>query len=117
LRDIAGMIRSFHYATYSALSQQQERGAAEPGSADHAALVQAGAYWYAWVTATYLKAYNEAAKDSDFLPSDEQYATLLEVYLLDKAAYEVSYELDNRPDWLHVPLMGIRDLLVAGGLL
>jgi predicted trehalose synthase len=39
------------------------------------------------------------------------------VYLLDKAAYEISYELNNRPDWLHVPLMGLRDLLVAGGLL
>jgi predicted trehalose synthase len=111
------MLRSFHYATYSALAKQQERGVAEPGSADHTALVRAGAYWYAWVTATYLRSYREAAKHADFLPSDEEYATLLEVYLLDKAAYEISYELNNRPDWLHVPLMGIRDLLVAGGLL
>jgi maltose alpha-D-glucosyltransferase/alpha-amylase len=117
LRDVAGMLRSFHYATYSALAKQQERGVAEPGSADHTALVQAGAYWYAWVTASYLRAYREAAEHADFLPSDEEYATLLEVYLLDKAAYEISYELNNRPDWLHVPLMGLRDLLVAGGLL
>ena len=67
---------------------------------------------YSWVSAAFLSAYleaaGEAAGQSAFLPKDpEQLQALLDIYLLEKAVYEVGYELNNRPDWVRVPLQGI----------
>jgi maltose alpha-D-glucosyltransferase/alpha-amylase len=110
LRDVAGMLRSFHYAAHKALGVQEERGNV---TAANRSLIEPWArYWYAWVAVLYLQTYLECGREAGFLPSsDEEIWTLLEGYLLEKAIYELGYELNNRPDWVTIPLEGILDLL------
>ena len=68
--------------------------------------------WYSWVAAEFANAYLEEAADASFIPPDkEQLANLLRLHLLEKAIYELSYELNNRPDWVRIPLAGILSLL------
>ena len=95
LKDVAGMLRSFSYA----------RGTAErdASNADTAELVT----WERGARAAFLTAYvNEArAQNASFLPpSDEDFRFALNAWELDKAIYEIDYELNNRPDWLFLPL-------------
>ena len=112
LRDVAGMLRSFHYATWAALFQAISAGAVpetQRGVAGEAALA-----WHRWVSAAFLREYLlvAAAGRAVFLPAvRSELELLLDVFLLEKAVYEVAYELNNRPDWLAIPLAGIRDLL------
>ncbi len=110
LRDLAGMIRSFHYAAYGSLLhpslgpniREEDALALEPW-------VRA---WYGWVSAAFLRGYREATRDTDFLPADDhEWAVLLDAMLLHKAFYELGYELNNRPDWVSIPLRGIAQLL------
>ncbi|GAB4337552.1 MAG: maltose alpha-D-glucosyltransferase [Dehalococcoidia bacterium] len=110
LRDVAGMIRSFHYAAYSALFAWQE---ATGTRAEDATRLEAWLLsWYRHVAAWFLAGYRAAAADARFLPrTDDEFAMLLGVHVLDKALYELSYELNNRPDWVAIPLRGVRDLL------
>jgi maltose alpha-D-glucosyltransferase/alpha-amylase len=69
-------------------------------------------YWYQWTTASFLRAYFETTAGASFLPSDRaEREMLLEIFLLDKAVYELNYELNNRPDWVHIPIRGITDLM------
>jgi predicted trehalose synthase len=69
-------------------------------------------FWYSWVAASFLKAYLHVASQSDFLPQDQgELSLLLDLYLLEKAIYEVDYEITRRPDWVHVPLQGLVQLL------
>jgi len=113
LRDTAGMIRSFHYAAHFGLRRLEERGTVR--SEDRAALEPWAQYWYVWVAATFLRGYLEGAAGTSFLPrADRELEGLLTIYLLEKAVYELGYELNNRPDWVHLPLAGIRRLLEAG---
>jgi maltose alpha-D-glucosyltransferase/alpha-amylase len=108
--DVAGMLRSFHYAAYSALTGVGERGVVRPE--DLPTLEPWAAYWNRWISAIFLKSYTQAAADSVFLPSTRKaLRVLLDVHLFEKAAYEVDYELNNRPGWVRVPLAGIADLL------
>jgi maltose alpha-D-glucosyltransferase/alpha-amylase len=110
LRDVAGMIRSFHYAAYTALYDQSARGAVRPE--DIAVLEPWAHFWYLWVSVAFLKAYLKGVQQARFLPEERsQLQALLEAYILDKAIYELGYELNNRPDWIRVPLQGILDLL------
>ncbi len=109
LRDVAAMLRSFSYAVHTALRQREESGLSLEGSSD---LRTWGRFWQAWVSAVFLGAYLEEAETSGFLVADrDEIGLLLDVHLLEKAVYEVGYELNNRPDWVHVPLQGIQDLL------
>jgi maltose alpha-D-glucosyltransferase/alpha-amylase len=111
LRDVAGMLRSFHYAAYGALFNQQERGLV---SAEDPLPERWARYWYAWVAAAFLRGYMLAAGDAAFLPRERPARELLlELFLLEKAVYELGYELNNRPDWLHIPLRGISELMSA----
>ncbi|HUF53374.1 MAG TPA: maltose alpha-D-glucosyltransferase [Dehalococcoidia bacterium] len=113
LRDVAGMIRSFHYAAYSSLLHQIQTGAVR--SEQYAELEPRAIYWYGWVSAAFLRSYLATASPAGFLPEDlEQLGVLLEAFILEKAVYEVGYELNNRPDWLRVPLAGITRLIEAG---
>lgn len=110
LRDVAGMIRSFHYATHAVrcgpLAELQSPAAGGP---DLAAWLSV---WYTWTSAAYLKAYLAEASSGGFLPSrDEDLQTLLKAYLLEKALYELGYELNNRPTWVRIPLEGILQLM------
>ncbi|HVS01242.1 MAG TPA: maltose alpha-D-glucosyltransferase [Thermoanaerobaculia bacterium] len=110
LRDVAGMVRSFDYAAHAALAQSRERGQARDEQLP--LLEQWARYWYRWNAGTYLGGYLERAGEAIFLPRDvESLGLLLDVFLLEKALYELAYELNNRPHWVEIPLRGILTLL------
>ena len=96
------MLRSFSYATLTALS-----AAIETRPDDARRLAPWAELWERWVSATFLRGYRSATLDAAFLPSAPDLETLLRAYMLDKALYELAYELNNRPGWVHVPLAGI----------
>ncbi len=111
LRDVAGMIRSFHYAAHSALLRQASL-ALRPE--DLPALEHWAQFWYVWVSSSFLMSYLNGVEQTQLLPDDpEQLRILLDAYLLEKAIYEIGYELNNRPDWLKVSLQGILQLMNA----
>jgi maltose alpha-D-glucosyltransferase/alpha-amylase len=112
LRDAAGMVRSFHYAAHHGLMSLFSRGAARPEERVH--LEPWAHHWFAWVAAAFLRGYLEATASAAFLPREErELEALFTVYLLEKAVYELSYELNNRPEWVHLPMAGILQLLEA----
>jgi len=101
-RDVAGMLRSFDYAFHTALGDRPDVDRASARN------------WIDAVQAAYLAAYHELAAGAAFLPAVEtDRAIVLETFLLEKALYEVRYELNNRPDWVGIPLRGILRLLGA----
>jgi maltose alpha-D-glucosyltransferase / alpha-amylase len=109
LMDVAGMIRSFHYAAYTALLHQASL-ALKPE--DLPVLEHWAQFWYIWVSSSFLTSYVDGVEQARLLPDDpEQLRILLDAYLLEKAVYEIGYELNNRPDWLKVPLQGILQLM------
>jgi maltose alpha-D-glucosyltransferase / alpha-amylase len=110
LQDVAGMLRSFHYAAFAPLLQQGN--GYRPPKEELQTLGRWAQYWQRWVSAAFLKAYLEVSGNSTFIPKGrEELALLLDVYLLDKAVYELGYELNNRPTWIRIPLDGISQLL------
>ncbi len=109
LRDVAGMLRSFHYAAHAALLCRQENGVPPEG---FAGLEHWAEFWQRWVSSEFLKIYLQEAAGGRFIPSSrDELRILLRALLLEKAVYELSYELNNRPDWVGIPLRGIRQLL------
>jgi maltose alpha-D-glucosyltransferase/alpha-amylase len=111
LRDVAGMLRSFHYAAYSGLFDFRERRGLVVEEALEA-MQFCASFWPLWVSVIFLKAYMDVAIQGGFLPeSRDELRTLLDMYLLEKAIYELGYELNNRPDWVRIPLQGIQQLL------
>ncbi len=112
LSDVAGMLRSFSYAAYTALGDEELRGMARADEIEE--LDRWVRYWAGWSSAAFLNAYRREAmaNDSGILPTNEDpLRILLEAHLLEKAVYELGYELNNRPDWIGVPLRGLRQLL------
>jgi maltose alpha-D-glucosyltransferase/alpha-amylase len=110
LRDVAGMLRSFHYAAYATLFNHTVSVTVRPE--DIAALKPWARFWYRWVSAAFLKAYLAEASQVPFLPQErDELQVLLDAHLLEKAIYELGYELNNRPDWIGIPLQGILDLV------
>lgn len=108
LKDVAGMLRSFHYAAYSALFSRIE---GTPG-VDASRLEGWADNWHLWVSAAYLGEYLRVASQAAFLPhTRESLQTLLDIYLLEKAVYELIYEANNRPDWVRIPMQGVRQLV------
>ena len=106
LRDVAGMMRSFQYAAYSALWQPAMR------SEDVPFLERWADLWYREVSSVFLQSYLKTAADAIFVPQNaEDLQIMLEAYLLDKAVYEIGYELNNRPDWVVIPIRGIKHIL------
>lgn len=105
LADVAGLVRSYDYAAAAALRSDRLR----PG--DAVRLEPWARAWVQWASATFLGAWREAAEGQAFVPTDENFATLLDFHLLEKCVYEIRYELDNRPEWLAIPLRGLLDLL------
>ena len=110
MRDVAGMIRSFHYVSYAALLQQLELGIIPP---DNLLKLQPWSrFWYHWISATFFLAYQQVIAPSALLPaSKDQLSVLLYAHLLEKAIYELGYELNNRPEWVKIPLEGVLQLL------
>ena len=108
LRDVAGMLRSFSYARWSAL----ERASRTPE--DVARLAPLAAAWEAQVRREFVAGYDEAARESGLCPSLGEVRGLLELFELEKALYELRYEINNRPTWARIPLAGISALSGGG---
>jgi maltose alpha-D-glucosyltransferase/alpha-amylase len=105
LRDVAGMIRSFSYAAHTGVDRYLT---ANPDAGPIAAWALC---WQNTVSAEFLRAYRDTiAARPDLLPPPQPSQELLDGYLLEKALYELHYELNNRPSWLRIPLSGILTL-------
>ena len=107
LRDVAGMLRSIHYASIFGLLHGE---AVRPE--DLRVLEPWARVWYGWMSSTFLKGYLETVGRATFLPRTwSGREALLTIFLFEKAAYELRYELNNRPGWVRVPVEGLLDLL------
>jgi maltose alpha-D-glucosyltransferase/alpha-amylase len=107
IRDVAGMIRSFHYAAHSAL-----RSYGSIRTEDIGRLEAWAEAWYVAVSGIYLNSYLFTVEEAAFVPKDrKEFEVLLRCFLLEKAIYEVGYELNNRPDWVTIPIRGVERLL------
>jgi maltose alpha-D-glucosyltransferase/alpha-amylase len=105
LKDVAGMVRSFSYAAHAGVNHVLAEG--RSGTAPEP-LAAWALLWQNSVASEFLKAYRAAiAANSDLIPPPEQAQTLYTAYLLEKALYELLYELNNRPTWLRIPISGI----------
>ena len=115
LHDVTSMLRSFQYAVYSALYGHSAR----PGSTsavvrpqDVELLEPWARQWYVWVSATFLKSYQQRVDGTRVLPkSRDEMRLLCEAYALSKASREISFELKARMDWLAVPVRGLLQML------
>ena len=109
LIDVAGMLRSFDYAAHAALFTQMERGAITP---ENLVWVEGWRrYWTHWTSRIFLKAYLASASRGRFLPkTTAELRVLLVTSLINKALYELGYELNNRPDWVKIPVQGLLGL-------
>jgi len=107
LRDVAGMIRSFHYAAYGSLFLDNQIR-----KEDIATLIPFVEQWYHYMSGYFMKAYLKTVTGAAFIPNNtDDLEVLLQTFLLQKAIYELNYELNNRPDWVIVPLRGIKSII------
>jgi maltose alpha-D-glucosyltransferase/alpha-amylase len=107
LRDVAGMIRSLHYAAYASLFLDNQIR-----KEDFTKLIPFVEQWYHYMSGFFMRSYMETVRGTDFIPKrKEDLETLMTTFLLEKAIYELNYELNNRPDWVVIPLNGIRTLM------
>ncbi len=103
LKDVAGMLRSFSYAAYSGLDQYLQRHPDRQRTLEPWARL-----WQNAACTAFLDAYKQTTSaDPSLLPEPAQAQALLNAYLLEKALYELLYELNNRPTWVRIPLIGI----------
>ena len=111
LRDVAGMLRSFQYAAATAMTMRSDAiGTVSDQIRQRAEL------WRETFSTAFLDAYQAQSAQTSTYPRDPAFAqALTELFVLQKAFYEVGYELANRPNWLSVPLEGIRNLLQPEG--
>ncbi len=103
LRDVAGMLRSFSYAKWSARGKEGGAG----GSKDADGLDA----WETEVRHAFLKAYADATKGGGMYAAFDDVQGLLNLFELEKVLYELRYEINNRPAWVHVPLSGVMGIL------
>ena len=107
MKDVAGMLRSFSYAAYAGLFAHC---LTRPGQ--FAELEPWARLWEAWASAGFLTGYLATAGQAPFVPAEPtQRNALLQLFMLDKALYELNYELNNRPDWVRIPLAAILDVI------
>jgi maltose alpha-D-glucosyltransferase/alpha-amylase len=103
------MLRSFAYATDSALASERLR------SEDRARLAPWAESFRAWVSVAFIRGYLAGIAGQSFCPRTPAVArTLLEFFELEKALYEVNYELNNRPHFLFVPITGLLRIAATG---
>ncbi len=107
LRDVAGMVRSLHYAINTGLKRETAV------RAEDIPFVQPWVRaWYHFASTVYLESYMDNMHNSGLLPKNRADANILfETFLLDKAVYELGYEINNRPDWVDIPMKGLLYLL------
>jgi maltose alpha-D-glucosyltransferase/alpha-amylase len=106
LRDVAGMLRSFNYAHWTALRS------AVQANEDAIRLGPLARDWETAVRGEFLRAYDEAARGGGLRGAAGDARRLLDLFELEKALYELRYELNNRPGWVSIPLQGV--LALAG---
>ena len=107
LVDVAGMVRSFHYAAHVAA---RAGDLVEPEQAVR--IAPWVRLWYVSVAGTFLREYLDIVESTPFhARTREEFRVLLDGYMLGKALYEVSYEANNRPEWLPIPVTGVVELL------
>ena len=107
LKDVAGMLRSLSYAANAGFQQFQERHGVTRDP-----LKAWLTYWEAWTSAAFLREYLDTAAKAPFLPrSAAEMEIVLNSFMVEKACYELLYELNNRPQWVGIPLAGIVGLL------
>jgi maltose alpha-D-glucosyltransferase/alpha-amylase len=106
LRDVAGMLRSFDYAAYSELltfthDDRETFERLEPWAQ----------IWRTWTSAAFLREYRNTVAPAGLLPADrDTTGRLLDLFILEKTLFELQYELNYRPDWVAIPLLGILQL-------
>jgi len=106
-RDVAGLVRSIDYSTTAAYERALRTAPDESGR-----LARALGVWRDRSSATFVEAYREAMTDARLWPqAAEESARLLDFFLVEKALYEIEYELSHRPQWVRVPLAGILRVL------
>ena len=109
LADVAGMLRSFHYGISSALIKK-----VTSLPEDEAWLRGWAECWYAYVAGSFLRAYLQTIGKAPLVPTaPREFESLLQAFLLEKAVYEVGYELNNRPDWVEIPIRGVLQIMAA----
>jgi len=102
MRDVAGMLRSFDYASQAALRSEQFQAESRPRLEAWARL------WVDSVSAAFLRTYLTTAGNASFVPQTAEDVDLqLSTMLLEKALYELRYELNSRPDWVRIPLLSL----------
>lgn len=107
LKDVAGMLRSYHSAAYAGLFAFTQD---HPEAFDR--LQPWAELWFQWVSAAFLRDYRAEVQGEAFVPADATaFGALLDAFMLEKNYYELQYELDNRPDWVRIPLCGIHALI------
>ena len=109
LKDVAGMVRSFDYAAFGSLLMYvvpENRAMLMPLIAD----------WQRQATEAFLEGYFENMDGCSSLPANKKTAqSLLDLFILEKALYEVIYEVSNRPDWVAIPVNGVARLIDLDG--
>jgi trehalose synthase-fused probable maltokinase len=115
LQDVAGMLRSFHYAAHAPLLAAT--GSVNVNDSNREKLNGWAEVWAKWVSDRFLDEYLKTARGAEFLPSSrEDVMALLQLHVLEKAVYELGYELNNRPHWAAIPLEGISKTLESSNL-
>jgi trehalose synthase-fused probable maltokinase len=115
LQDVAGMLRSFHYAAHAPLLAAT--GSVNVDDGNREKLNDWAEVWAKWVSERYLDEYLKTARGAEFLPpSREEIMALLQLHVLEKAVYELGYELNNRPEWVAIPFEGISKTLESSNL-
>lgn len=107
LKDVAGMIRSYHYAVSAKLFNSAETDTLDP---DY--LQRVSDRWFYLIRDTFLDAYLDVfGAPHPLFKNNSEINFLLLIYLLEKAVYELGYEISYRPSWVKIPLKGIIDVV------
>ncbi len=107
LKDVAGMFRSFHYAIYATIFNNKEKYPFEQEE-----LFKAGEILYKYFVGVFLETYIEKAQSGNLnIGYNHEIDFLLKYCLLEKAVYELGYELNSRPRWAVIPLRGIQSIM------
>ncbi len=106
LKDVAGMLRSFHYAVYAVIFDKNNKS-----KMSQEELFEAGEKYYRAISAIFLNKYITTAMSENLdIGYESEIRYLLKYHLLEKAVYEIGYELKARPDWVVIPLSGIKQI-------